>query len=113
MLSYYEVDVYREALNMILDYEDADEDLDESQRPLIEQAAQALYGLIHARFILTTRGMSSMFEKFNCFIYGSCPLLDCHAQNQVFTYLPSGDCYSIFRVFFVTEFILDVRLDFR
>lgn len=82
MVNYYEVDVYREALNMILDYEDHDDDISEAQRPLIEQAAQCLYGLIHARFILTTRGLSIMFEKFNCFIYGSCPLLDCHAQNQ-------------------------------
>lgn len=84
---YFEQDLYREALNMILDYDD-DDDLSESRKPLIESAAQCLYGLIHARFLLTARGMALMFEKFNAYTYGSCPLLDCHAQNQAV--LPIG-----------------------
>lgn len=88
MLDYYEKDVYREALNMILDYEEQEDELTEAQRPLIEQAAQCLYGLIHARFILTARGMAAMWEKFAGYVYGSCPLLDCHAQNQAV--LPVG-----------------------
>ena len=32
--------------------------------------------------------MSAMFEKFNGFVYGTCPLLDCHAQKQAV--LPVG-----------------------
>ncbi|CAD7928376.1 unnamed protein product [Amoebophrya sp. A25] len=86
---YYDVDVYREALNMILDYDDQDSQIQtESERSMVEQGAQCLYGLIHARWILTARGMSAMFDKYNSYVYGSCPLLDCHAQNQAV--LPIG-----------------------
>jgi len=88
ILEFYDCDIYREALNMILDYDDHDESQSDAHAPLIEQASQCLYGLVHARFILTTRGMAAMFEKYNSYIYGSCPLLDCHAQNQAV--LPMG-----------------------
>lgn len=45
---YYDVDVYRESLNMILDYDDQDGGA-ETDRGMVEQGAQCLYGLIHAR----------------------------------------------------------------
>ncbi|CAD7927839.1 unnamed protein product [Amoebophrya sp. A120] len=85
---YYNVDVYRESLNMILDYDDGDMQITEDDRSMVEQGAQCLYGLIHARWILTARGLAAMMEKYNTYVYGSCPLLDCHAQNQAV--LPVG-----------------------
>ena len=38
----------------------ADEDLNDEQREQLETSARHLYGLIHARFIITSRGLSKM-----------------------------------------------------
>lgn len=37
-----------------------EEDLDEEQREQLEMSARHLYGLIHARFIITSRGLAKM-----------------------------------------------------
>jgi len=34
-----------------------------------------------------------MYEKYKSYVYGSCPLLDCHAQNQAV--LPLGMCDDV------------------
>jgi len=84
-----QVPCYEDALNMILDFDDQDDHrLQDDQQPLVETAAQMLYGLIHARFILTSRGMAAMLEKYNCYVYGKCPLTQCEAINQAV--LPIG-----------------------
>jgi casein kinase II subunit beta len=83
-----QVPYYEHALNMILDFEDQDDQLPEDQQPLVETAAQMLYGLIHARFILTNRGMQAMLEKVTNYTYGTCPNYYCE-QNRV-AVLPIG-----------------------
>lgn len=83
-----QVPYYEHALNMILDFDDQDDQLPEDHQPLVETAAQMLYGLIHARFILTSRGMSSMLEKYNHLTYGTCPMASCDSMSQAV--LPIG-----------------------
>mmetsp|Transcript_2170 Transcript_2170/g.5855 ORF Transcript_2170/g.5855 Transcript_2170/m.5855 type:complete len:263 (-) Transcript_2170:62-850(-) len=83
-----QIPYYECALNMILDFDDQDNQLPEDQQPLIETAAQMLYGLIHARFILTSRGMAAMLDKYTSYVYGTCPNAQCAALNQAV--LPIG-----------------------
>lgn len=54
---------YELALDLILDAEM--DDLTEEQVEFVESAAEMLYGLIHARYILTSRGLSQMVRFFS------------------------------------------------
>ncbi|KAF4732933.1 casein kinase 2 regulatory subunit, partial [Perkinsus olseni] len=63
--------------------------LDTSKEDAIESAAQMLYGLIHARFLLTSRGMQAMLDKYSAFTYGLCPNADCEEAKQ--PVLPYGN----------------------
>ncbi|KAG5365897.1 Casein kinase II subunit beta-2 [Yarrowia sp. B02] len=56
-------------------------DLDSFQDPVrqeIDADAKHLYGLIHARYILTPRGLTKMMEKYKLAHFGKCPRVNCY-----------------------------------
>lgn len=53
----------------------------DEQNELIESAAEMLYGLIHARYILTDKGFLSMLNKYNRSEFGRCPRDSCSGQS--------------------------------
>jgi casein kinase II subunit beta len=53
-----EVQYYQYALDLVTDVFDFD--CDDDMREQIEKSARHLYGLVHARYIVTTRGLAKM-----------------------------------------------------
>ncbi|KAJ7851146.1 casein kinase II, regulatory subunit [Mycena olivaceomarginata] len=71
-----EVANYYQALNLITDQLDDDE-----LRESVGIEARLLYGLIHARWIVTARGLAKMVEKYKCGDFGGCPRVLCQSQS--------------------------------
>lgn len=67
---------YREALDVILDVESA-------ENALVAHSAEVLYGLIHARFIITKQGLHLMADKFERNVFGPCPRHLCRGFHLV------------------------------
>ncbi len=74
------VPFYDYALDMMLDIEIPTNKLTEDQLEIVETAAEVLYGLIHARYILSIKGMNRMKEKFSQVDFGRCPRVFCQGQ---------------------------------
>ena len=74
------VPFYDYALDMMLDIEIPSDKLTEDQLEIVETAAEVLYGLIHARYILTIKGMARMAEKYAQVDFGRCPRVHCQGQ---------------------------------
>jgi hypothetical protein len=49
-------------------------------RGSLDVQARLLYGLIHARWIVTARGLAKMLDKYKRADFGRCPRVLCHAQ---------------------------------
>ena len=74
-----DVQNYSQALELITDSLD-EEDLDNDQRDSVENSARYLYGLIHARYIMTSRGLAKMLDKYKRADFGRCPRVMCYSQ---------------------------------
>ena len=67
---------FSDCLDLILDRHGQD-DSDDSH---LAQSACTLYGLIHARYIITAHGLDAMYSKYAGKEFGTCPLVQCHGQ---------------------------------
>ncbi|KAH9552255.1 hypothetical protein CY35_09G055600 [Sphagnum magellanicum] len=77
-----QVPYYDYALDLILDVESPNDNmLTEEQNEIVESAAEMLYGLIHVRYILTSKGLSAMLEKCKNVDFGRCPRVYCSGQS--------------------------------
>jgi casein kinase II subunit beta len=74
-----QIPYYDYALDMILDIEST-ELLSDDQQEMVENDAENLFGLIHARYILTNRGLHAMLEKYRQAHFGRCPRVLCNGQ---------------------------------
>jgi hypothetical protein len=77
------VPYYDYALDTILDIDTALDTLSEEQQELVDSAAELLYGLIHARFILTPRGLNAMATKYEDVTFGRCHRVHCEGQPML------------------------------
>ncbi|XP_041447861.1 casein kinase II subunit beta'-like [Drosophila obscura] len=68
---------YSRALQVILDLKtgSASDGVLDSEAEV--QEAEELYGLIHARFIVTDRGIELMYKKYVKGVFGKCPRVFC------------------------------------
>ncbi|KAJ2710575.1 casein kinase 2 regulatory subunit [Coemansia spiralis] len=74
------VNYYMEALEMILEMDDDNDDpLDADEMEAIEGSAEVLYGMIHARYILTRNGLHQMADKYENGDFGVCPRYACNS----------------------------------
>ncbi|KAG9310442.1 casein kinase II, regulatory subunit [Chiua virens] len=73
-----EVTNYAQALDLITD--NLDDDIQDELRGALDVQARLLYGLIHARWIVTVRGLAKMLEKFKRVDFGRCPRVLCQSQ---------------------------------
>lgn len=67
---------FSDCLDLILDRIGPD-DSDDSH---LTQSACTLYGLIHARYIITAHGLDAMYNKYAAKEFGTCPLIQCLGQ---------------------------------
>jgi len=67
---------FSDCLDLILDRIGPD-DSDDSH---LTQSACTLYGLIHARYIITAHGLDAMYNKYAVKEFGTCPLIQCGCQ---------------------------------
>ncbi|KAG6901711.1 hypothetical protein C0995_008873 [Termitomyces sp. Mi166 len=57
-----------------------DDEVQDELRGSLDVQARLLYGLIHARWIVTARGLQKMIEKYKRADFGRCPRVFCQLQ---------------------------------
>jgi len=82
-----EIPYYDFAMETIMDSEQSETDnLTESQQEQVDSAAELLYGLIHARFIITSKGLALMVRE-NSSIFFWCLVYEKNSDNLIASHL--------------------------
>ena len=76
-----------------------EEDLNDEHFVELNQEASDLYGLIHARFIYTPRGLAKVYQKYLQGVFGYCPRALCDRQKTLPVGLSDSLKTSRFKVF--------------
>lgn len=76
-----EVQYYQYALDLITDVFDLD--CDDDMRETIEKSARHLYGLVHARYIVTTRGLQKMVSSSSQALNVFLVIIQIRRMNQI------------------------------
>uniref|UniRef100_UPI00358F0A00 casein kinase II subunit beta-like isoform X2 n=1 Tax=Myxine glutinosa TaxID=7769 RepID=UPI00358F0A00 len=88
---------YPDALAMIRDFEADDEPEDNPHNSqVIKHSAETLYGLLHARYILTNWGIARMLEKYHKKDFGLCPRVFCENQAVLPIDVPGGAMVKLY-----------------
>jgi len=74
-----QIPYYDFALDLVTDIVN-DEEFSDQNLQMIEHDAEVLYGLVHARYILTIRGLHAMLAKYRQYDFGLCPRFLCYGQ---------------------------------
>ncbi|CAD8146950.1 unnamed protein product [Paramecium pentaurelia] len=83
---------FNEAINMILQpTSPEDQDLEDERFLEVYQEASDIYGLLHARFIFTSKGSAIMRERYLQGKFGHCPRIYCEKHNVI----PIGLCEDL------------------
>ena len=69
----------------------SDQDLEDERFLEIYQEASDIYGLLHSRFITTSKGLAIMRERFLQGRFGYCPRVYCEKQHVI----PIGLCEDL------------------
>ncbi|CAM9500247.1 unnamed protein product [Choristocarpus tenellus] len=79
---------YQSALSLLLGERSAPPIAMEGEKAaIIQSSAALLYGLVHARYVVTTQGLQAVRDKFNRAHFGRCPRVYCQGQPV----LPVGE----------------------
>lgn len=75
------------------------EQMSRSRLEQLESDARKLYGLIHARYIITVKGLQKMLQKYRDADFGRCPRVYCNFQALLPVGLhdvPGIDCVKLY-----------------
>lgn len=80
---------------IVVTEDDSEGSEDKEQTAIVDSSAVMLYGLIHARYILSTKGIIEMYNKFKRGDFGACPRVYCDGQVSLYPHVRNSYFYAM------------------